>query len=336
MNKSKVTEYDYIDFLIGTQKVYSCTEAERVQPGEVTGPSHDAFTRQLHRLFPTTDRLWAEAEDHVDLSKGYLIADDSTLDKLYSRKIELVSRHWSGKHRKAVAGINLLTLLWTDGERYIPVDYRIYNRAVDGLTKNDHFRTMLRTAAERGFLPEIVLFDSWYSGLENLKLIRSLKWRWLTRLKHNRHVNPDRTGNRPVCGVDFSEQADIVHLKGYGMIKVFRKVRKDDDFEYWATNDLQMNDLERLKYSEISWMIETYHRGIKQFCGAERCQARSENAQRNHIEMALRAFLRLEYHCFVKGISWFEAKTSIIRDAVRAYLTKPIYTLDPINIYATA
>lgn len=72
-------------------------------------------------------------------------------------------------------------------------------------------------------------------------------------------------------------------------------------------------------------MIETYHRGIKQFCGIERCQARSATAQRNHIELALRAFLRLEYHCFVTGISWFEAKTAIIRHAVSAYLAHPIY-----------
>ena len=32
---------------------------------------------------------------------------------------------------------------------------------------------------------------------------------------------------------------------------------------------------------------------------------------------------------FSKGISWFEAKTNIIRDAVRAYLAKPIYNLNP-------
>ncbi len=105
MNKPKVTEYDYIDFLTGTPEVYSCTEAERVQPDEAEGSSHDAFTRQLHRLFPAADRLRAGAEDHVDLKKGYLIADDSTPDKFYSRKIELVTRHWPGKHKKGVSGI---------------------------------------------------------------------------------------------------------------------------------------------------------------------------------------------------------------------------------------
>ena len=149
MNKSKITEYDYIDFLIGTQRVYSSTEAERVCPDEKDGAAHDAYTRQLHRLLPTTERLWSEAHEHVDLNKGVLIIDDSTLDKLYSRKIELVTRHWSGKHKRVVSGINLVTMFWTDGERHIPVDCRIYNKVKDGLTKNDHFRSMLPTAAAR-------------------------------------------------------------------------------------------------------------------------------------------------------------------------------------------
>jgi hypothetical protein len=65
-------------------------EAERVQPDETDSPSHDAFTRQLHRLFPSTDRLWSEVREHIDLKKGCFICDDSTLDKFYSRKIELV------------------------------------------------------------------------------------------------------------------------------------------------------------------------------------------------------------------------------------------------------
>ena len=129
MNAAKVNEYDYIDFLIGTQQAYSCTEAARVQPDPEAGPAHDAVTRLTQRLLPTTDRLWQEAKEQVELTKGVLIGDDSTLDKLYSRKIELVTRHWSGKHKRVVLGINLVTLLWTDGERYIPIDYRIYNKA---------------------------------------------------------------------------------------------------------------------------------------------------------------------------------------------------------------
>ncbi len=84
MNKSKINEYDYINFLIGTQRVYSNTEAERVCPYEKDGAEHDAYTRQLHRLVPTTERLWAEAREHIDPNKGVLIIDDSTLDKFYN------------------------------------------------------------------------------------------------------------------------------------------------------------------------------------------------------------------------------------------------------------
>ena len=147
----------------------------------------------------------------------------------------------------------------------------------------------------------------------------------MTRLEADRLVNSDNTSNRSLASVNLASTGTVVHLKGYGFIKVFKIVVTENHIEYWATNDLQMNDLTRLKFTQFSWMIETYHRGIKQFCGIERCQARSATAQRNHIELALRAFLRLEFHSFVKGISWFEAKTSIIRDAVRAYLAHPVY-----------
>jgi hypothetical protein len=57
---------------------------------------------------------------------------------------------------------------------------------------------MVQAAHDRGFTPEAVAFDSWYSGLENLKAIRGYGWRWLTRLKANRNVNLDRQGLGPV------------------------------------------------------------------------------------------------------------------------------------------
>jgi hypothetical protein len=87
--------------------------------------------------------------------------------------MELVGWHWSGKHHRVVKGINLTTLLWTDGEQHIPIDYRLYEKVMDGATKNDHFRAMVQTAKQRGFTPKCVEFDSWFGSLDNFKLIRS-------------------------------------------------------------------------------------------------------------------------------------------------------------------
>lgn len=154
MNAPKVNASDYVQFLIASPRVVSGTEAARVQPhGGDSAPAHDAFTRLLHRLEPDPVQLWEESRTQVERRRGVLILDDTTLDKPYAQHMGLVTRHWSGKHRSVVRGINLLTLLWSDGHRLIPVDYRIYDRPNDGLTKNDHFRAMLETAYARASSP---------------------------------------------------------------------------------------------------------------------------------------------------------------------------------------
>jgi len=105
----------------------------------------------------------------------------------------------------------------------VPVDYRVFDKDTDGKTKNDHFAEMLLAAFERGFSPELVCFDSWYGSVENLKLVRSLGWHFLTRLKSNRQINVNRCGLQAVseaglCGGD----GTLLWLKGFGEIKVFR------------------------------------------------------------------------------------------------------------------
>jgi putative transposase len=329
MNPPKCNEYDYINFLMASPKIFSCSEAGRVQPDQENAPSHDSINRLLYRLSSDTDVLWHEAARFTDFRNGVLILDDSTLDKPYANKIEMVSYHWSGKHHSVVKGINLVTLLLTDGDTHIPCDYRIYHKEADNKSKNEHFREMLIKAEERGACPEYVLFDSWYSGLENLKLIRRLGWQWLTRLKANRSVNPDGKGNVALSEAGISEFGSPVHLKGYGFIKVFGITAKDGSTEYWATSDPDIDELRRIQLSDFSWKIEEYHRGLKQFCGVERSFVRLAKAQRNHIGLAIRAFLRFEIASLKTGISWFEAKIRIIRDAIRAYLVNPLYALCP-------
>jgi hypothetical protein len=279
------------------------------------------------RLPPDSERLWQEVEPLVERQKGVLVIDDTTLDKPYASKMGLVTRHWSGKHGRVVQGINLISLVWTAKGCRLPSDFRLYNKAQDGLSKNDHFQDMLQQAAERGFEPELVVFDSWYSGLPNLKQLRELKWDWLTQLKSNREVSIDRSDNRAICEIFIPAHGRAVHLKGYGWIKVFRTVDTNGDAEYWATSKLEMSIEEAAFHALDAWQIEVYHRGLKQFTGIERAQYRLEISQRNHIGLAIRAFVRLEVHRLRSGISWFEAKTSILRTAVRQYLAHPTFTL---------
>jgi putative transposase len=176
----KITDLDYIQFLLAAQTSFTCTEAARCSGETEDTPAHDAYSRLLTRQPPDTKALWEEVKPFVSKQTGVLVLDDSTLDKPYARAMDLRVYHWSGKHKRSVPGINLITLLWTDGGAKLPIDCRVYDKPTTGLGKNHSFQEMLKTAQERGFTPSCVCFDSWYSGLANLKLIRSFEWRWLT------------------------------------------------------------------------------------------------------------------------------------------------------------
>jgi len=327
MNAPKVDALDYIQFLIAAQRAFTCTEAAACQPEQLDPPAHDAFTRLLSRQPPDTAALWQEVKPLIDPKCGALILDDSTLDKPYSRQVDLVTYHWSGKHHRVVAGINLISLVWTNGDLVLPCDFRLYDKPFGRQTKSEHFQAMLAWAQARGFLPEMVLFDGWYASLENLKAVRAKGWRWLTRFKGNRLVNPDDSGNVPVSTLDIPPEGREVHLKGYGFVRVFRTVAPDGDAEYWATSELLLTEAEREEWARQGLGIENYHRGLKQCCGIEKCQARSEAAQRGHIQLALRAFVRLETHWWNSGVSWYQAKADVIRTAIRTYLAHPRYVL---------
>ena len=120
-----------------------------------------------------------------------------------------------------------------------------------------------------------------------------------------------------------------VHLKGYGFVKVFRTVSTNGDVEYWATDDLEMNEKvrERSCRTRDGGHRGLSQRGIKQCCGVERSQVRKAIKQLSHITLSLRAFLRLELRRLRGGTSWYESKISVVRGAVRAYLANPALTL---------
>ncbi|MEM3646664.1 MAG: hypothetical protein QW334_00765 [Thermofilum sp.] len=95
--------------------------------------------------------------------------------------------------------------------------------------------------------PSLRPFDSSYTVLDNLKLVRSLGWRWFARIKSNRLVDPDDRGNAPVSSVEIPSEGRTAPLREYGFVKVFRTFSTNGDVEYWATDGLEMNEETREK-----------------------------------------------------------------------------------------
>ncbi|UJS17792.1 MAG: transposase [Candidatus Jettenia sp.] len=130
-----------------SQNRYSGVELSKVALFEDI--SHDSISRFLASSNFTPSQVWNQVKPLVDKTTGYVICDDTLLDKRYSKANELAKKQYSGKEHKVMNGISLVNLLWTKGDEFIPIDYRVYQRENDDKTKNDHFRDMLQRAKQR-------------------------------------------------------------------------------------------------------------------------------------------------------------------------------------------
>jgi hypothetical protein len=91
---------------------------------------------------------------------------------------------------------------------------------------------------------------------------------------------------------------------------------------------ISMTEGKRKELERQGWGIEVYHRVIKQCCGIEEAQILKAVAILKHLLLALRAFLWLEIYRLRTEVSWYEAKLTILREAMRAYLAHPVHVLN--------
>ena len=323
----------YTLFLLSEPKYVSC-----VRLSEILEPlSHDSVNRFLLRERYTPRDLFDEVKGNLDWTAGTLSVDDSVEDKPYRdpSKSAFVDYFWSGKHKRSVKGINLITLYYTDtaGNSY-PVNFRIYDKQ-EGKTKNEYFREMVLEVIEWGFKPAWVTGDSWYASLENLKFLRNEEVGFLFGVANNRQVSVERGKTRPVKDIDIPEDGLMVYLKAFGWVRVFCQPFKNEPRYYilYKPDSAALEQLTRADFKAIHddhWKIECFHRIIKQVCNIERFYVREEQAIRNHVFCALRAFCKLQTMC-IRGLlnNCYEISRQlfvpVIRQFILANLDDPMF-----------
>lgn len=295
----------YIAFLLTEPKYSNCCRL-----AEVMSISHDSINRFLGRENFDSKDLFNEAKEQLILKDGVVSVDDTVLDKPYSNHQNFVGHYWSGKHHKAVKGINIITLYYTDiFGNSLPINYRIYDKS-ESKTKNDYFLEMLTEIIEWGVEPSFVTGDSWYSSNKNLKTIKNYHLSFLFAIKSNRKISVKRGELVQVQKVKIPKNGLIVWLNDYGYVKVFRMVFKEEYRHYIVSlsnhepSDLLEHDLlslfemEQFLYVHNQhWKIEEYHRTIKQVCHIEDFQVRSKRKINNHIYSSLCAYIKLKTMC---------------------------------------
>lgn len=328
MSRSKCSRDLYCSFLDVTSDRYSALSLSEVAPGSIA-LSHDSISRWLMDAKVQPKDLWESAKKEVintdgECKPGILAFDDVVIDKSRSGKTELVNWQYAGSKHDIVKGIGIVNALWqTSKEDYVPIDYRIWNPTDDGKTKNDHFKDMCSNAKQRGLNPEMVVADSWYSSLDNLKRVRSYGWDWVMGLRSNRLVGKPHAQIKTLAVPD---DGLTVYLKGYGWIKLFRFVTKHSRTDYIGTSKLDLSREEVKKYFERRWSIEVLHRELKQTCGFARCLANTGRAQRNHIRLSLLSWIRRykrrlnDLREYNQKISMYQQKWETIKPSIQLAL----------------
>jgi hypothetical protein len=324
-----ITKKQYIEYLLHTPINYTGTNLAN----HLEGVSHDSVSDYLVREKATARQVWELAKEIVkDDAKSYLIVDDSVQDKRYSREIELVKNQYSGAEHGLVNGIGIVNLVHSDGIDFAPIDYRLYAPMQDGKTKNDHFQDMLIAAKmDKGILANMVLFDSWYASVKNIKLIHRMGMQFITTLKENRLVSLSKEGGY----IHLQEIEWTEEQKQYGItiklqevpfhVQLFKLVAQDGNIDWVITNCPEKISIDLVqKENKVRWNIETMHRELKQLTGIEKCQARKSRSQRNHISYCYQAWFALKKKAREESITAYALRNNLFSEYLKTVLRQPI------------
>lgn len=275
--------------------------------------SHDRLTRMLQGTWSGHILLDLALRTLFTVAGGYLIVDDTVVAKPYARFLGEAAWVWSNKDRKVLFGVSVVLLVWTDGQRRMPLAFRVWHKG--GASKYDLALELLSYARNRlKCKPAFVLFDSWYPSKKLLKRIRDYGWYFVCQLKKNRVF----AGRALQSYKQQPYWQAVGALTGGLKVFVVRYRRK-----YYATNRLTLTAQEVRTLYRKRHAVEEVIRVLKSQLSLEACQGGYKRAtadqpypqagaQTHHIALCLVAYLIVERERLDQGCTWRQLKQGLI------------------------
>jgi SRSO17 transposase len=248
---------------------------------------------------------------------GYLIGDDSTMQKRRGKKMEGIGRHYSGSEKKRVTGHSLVQGLYILLGRRCPLAPKMYRqRAVceaEGVafaSKVDIMAEIIDTFEPVAGTITHVLLDSWYTSkrlwkiarergfliTSGLRCNRSLRiedpkepngWRW-QRVDEYAAALPKEAWQW-VCWPNQNEKRWVyVHVVSTRIKKLYRcqlvivRGKWDDEEEertlYWASSDLSADLPTLAGHIAARWDVEVLFADTKELLGLDQYQLMTATA----------------------------------------------------------
>jgi hypothetical protein len=329
----RFTRLEYCQYLLVSQINYTLTNyAEHTEKF-----SHDMANRYLADDEVRPRLIWENvASQVVQTPDGFLVFDDTVIDKNYSHNMALVRRQYSGNVHGVIKGIGVVTCVYVNPQldRFWIIDYRIYDPEGDGKTKLDHLLDMLLNCVyQKNLELWAVLMDTWYATKEMMLQIEKMGKIYYCPLKDNRQVD-DSGGSKPyrrMDGLEWTEaeqqHGKVIKIKGFPAehkVKVFRVVLSTQRTDYVVTNEMAQDNTQAVQaVCGFRWKVEQFHRETKQLTGVEGCQCRKARIVRNHIGCAMLVWVRLKQVAQETQQTIYQVKHGLLDDYLRQQLKSP-------------
>jgi len=261
---------------------------------------------------------------------GFLVFDDTVIDKNFSHDIELVRRQYSRNAHGVIKGIGGVTCVYVNPkiDQFWIIDYRIYDPAGDGKTKLAHMQDMLLNVIYQKSLEFwAILMDSWYATKDIMLQIEKLGKIYYCPLKDNRLVD-DSGGAKPYQRVDslewteaLQQQDKVIKIKGSlteHKVKVFRVVLSTQRTDYVVTNEMAQDNVAVVQdVCGFRWKVEQFHQETKQLIGLDDSQCRNARIVRNYIGCAILVWVRLKQVAIETQRTIYHVKHDLLEDYLR-------------------
>jgi Transposase DDE domain len=339
-----VTSKQYKQYLINTQINYTCDYMSEF--GDMSGDAVERFLKKS-KLKPSF--VWEQVKGEIVFSsKGKLIIDKVVLEHKNTTKIECAYKQWSGSSHAIVMGIGVVNILYYNPEldRYWIIDFRIWDKKVDGKKETQLAKELLKLAVLRiGELNySTVLFDSFYASGEMLRYVgMDLKKIFYTNIDPRRKCkevkdldkpDPLKLGYKQVQDLDWTDQelenGKIVVLNEIPnsmTMKLFSIASSDRRIDNLCTNntDDSITVSVAQEESSIRWKIEQFHREIKQTLGIAKCQCRKNRSQRNHILCSMLSWIYLTKQAIKTSTTIYKIKKKQLDDYMFNVMKHPYW-----------
>lgn len=333
----------YTDYLAVTFGYATAAGLSNMLDGSI---SHDQFTR-----FPA-DGEWSSKDlrkqvkatvREAESDDGVLIFDDTVQEKPWMDENDLFCRHYDHCKGRNIKGINMLNCLYHVGDVSIPAAFELIQKPLrfselktrrekrrSEVTKNEPLRSMIGTCMKNRIKFTWVLFDSWFSSVENPEHIRLRHQKEVIgALKSDRLValSEEYRKNKCFTRIDQIDRPERKALAGWlkGLkfpVRLVRRIFTDKDGStgilYLACSQLTADRDTITAIYKKRRNVEVYHKSLKSNAASAKSPARRVNAQSNHIFASIITVFRMERLKIRTRMNHFALKSKLYLKAVRS------------------